>query len=81
MSISTIANLTRRHRKVAGLSQAELAELAGVGKTAIFDIEHQKPTIRFDVLMKVLAALNIDLEPTSPLLSNARFEKELNANR
>ena len=30
------------------LSQAELGRLAGVGKTAVFDLEHQKETIRFD---------------------------------
>jgi HTH-type transcriptional regulator / antitoxin HipB len=81
MNIDTIASMTRDHRKVAGLSQSELAELAGVGKTAVFDIEHQKETIRFDVLLKVLNALNISLEANSPLLSSAYLKKEMDAQR
>ena len=68
MNMRKIANLVKQHREVAGLSQAELALLAGVGKTSVFDIEHGKQTIRLEVLLKVLAALNIELEPTSPLL-------------
>jgi y4mF family transcriptional regulator len=56
-----------RHRKVASLSQLELAELAGVGKTVIFDLEHGKPGVRLDTLLKVLHALNIDIELRSPL--------------
>lgn len=56
-----------RHRKVAGLSQLELAELAGVGKTVIFDLEHGKPGVRLDILLKVLHALNIDIQLRSPL--------------
>ena len=72
MNMREIADLVKQHREVAGLSQAELALLAGVGKTSVFDIEHGKQTIRLEVLLKVLAALNIELKPTSPLLhSNA----------
>jgi HTH-type transcriptional regulator / antitoxin HipB len=68
MDMSQIADLVKHHREVAGLSQAELAQVAGVGKTSVFDIEHGKQTIRLEVLLKVLAALNIELKPTSPLL-------------
>jgi HTH-type transcriptional regulator / antitoxin HipB len=68
MNMREIADLVKQHREVAGLSQAELALLAGVGKTSVFDIEHGKQTIRLEVLLKVLAALNIELKPTSPLL-------------
>jgi HTH-type transcriptional regulator/antitoxin HipB len=38
--------LVRACRKKVGLSQAELARLAGVGKTVVFDIEKGKTTIR-----------------------------------
>lgn len=59
MSFNTIAQIIRFHRKKAGLSRNDLAMLADVGKTVIFDIEHGKETIQWQSLMKVLTALNI----------------------
>jgi transcriptional regulator with XRE-family HTH domain len=56
------------HRRVSGLSRAELARLAGVGKTVIFDLEHGKETVRYETLMKVLSALNITVQFHSPLM-------------
>ncbi len=56
------------HRKKSGLSRNQLADLAGVGKTVIFDIEKGKETIRFLTLQKVLKALNIKITFTSPLM-------------
>jgi len=69
MDISEIAHVVKHHRKVAKLSQAELGRLAGVGKTAVFDLEHKKETIRFDVVRKILEALNITVKLGSPLFS------------
>jgi HTH-type transcriptional regulator / antitoxin HipB len=69
MDISEIAHVVKHHRKVAKLSQAELGRLAGVGKTAVFDLEHKKETIRFDVVRKILEALNITVTLGSPLFS------------
>ncbi len=60
--------IIREHRRLSGLSQSELAKLAGVGKTVIFDIEHGKESVRFDTLKKVLAALNITFVVQSPIL-------------
>ena len=56
------------HRKKSGLSRNQLADVAGVGKTVIFDIEKGKETIRFSTLQKVLRALNIKITFTSPLM-------------
>ena len=56
------------HRKKSGLSRNQLADLAGVGKTAIYDMEKGKETIRFSTLQKVLKALNIKITFTSPLM-------------
>jgi HTH-type transcriptional regulator / antitoxin HipB len=67
MDLSEIAEAVRRHRKIAGLSQAQLGRLAGVGKTAVFDLEHKKETIRFDVVRKILEALNINVKLGSPV--------------
>ena len=62
-----LKSIVRHHRRLSGLSQAELAKLAGVGKTVIFDIEHGKESVQFDTLKKVLAALNIKLVLQSPV--------------
>jgi HTH-type transcriptional regulator / antitoxin HipB len=69
-----LKTIVRNHRRLSGLNQAELAKLAGVGKTVVFDIEHGKESIQLDTLKKVLAALNIKLILQSPILE--RREKE-----
>jgi len=56
------------HRKESGLTRNQLADLAGVGKTVIYDIEKGKETIQFSTLQKVLKALNIKIIFTSPLM-------------
>jgi len=65
------------HRKKSGLTRNQLADLAGVGKTVIYDIEKGKETIRFSTLQKVLKALNIKITFASPLMEvlNERFSK------
>ena len=63
-----LASVVKTHRKKSKLSQAELAELAGVGKTVVYDIEKGKQSIRFNTLLKVLKALNITINYSSPLL-------------
>ena len=55
----------KKHRKIAGLSQSELAMMAGVGKTLVFDLEHGKLSVRFDKLLAVLDVLNIKMELNS----------------
>ena len=59
--------LVKDPRKKVGLTQLELANLAGVGKTTVFDIEKNKETVRWNSLMAVLQVLNIKLEFKSPL--------------
>jgi y4mF family transcriptional regulator len=63
-----ISDIVLFHRKKSGLSRNQLADLAGVGKTVIYDIEKGKETIRFLTLQKVLKALNIKITFTSPLM-------------
>jgi y4mF family transcriptional regulator len=72
--IQNLAEITRYHRKRAGLSQYALAKLAGVGKTAVFDLEKGKETIQLDTVRKILNALNIRLGFESPLMKE--FEQE-----
>lgn len=73
MQSNEISKIIRSVRKQSGLSQLQLADLAGVGKTVIFDIEKGKPTIQLDSLLKVCAVLNITLKLETPftLISEA----------
>ncbi|MCX6326169.1 MAG: helix-turn-helix domain-containing protein [Bacteroidia bacterium] len=63
----TLAGIIRRHRKAARLSQLQLAEMAGIGKTVVFDIEKGKETIQLSTLRKMLKVLNIKVQLISPL--------------
>lgn len=56
-----VAKIIQQHRKAAKLTQHELADLAGVGKTVVFDIEHGKTSVQLDTLLKILNILNIKL--------------------
>ncbi len=73
-AVPPIPAIVRFHRVQAGLTQAGLARLAGVGKTVVFDIEKGKRTVRLQTLLRVLGALNIRLDWTSPL--RKAFEEE-----
>lgn len=65
-----LAEVIRLHRKAAKLSRIQLAELAGVGKTVVYDIEKGKESVQLDTLRKILKVLNITIVLTSPLLDN-----------
>ena len=63
-----LAGIIIYHRKKSGLTRVELAKLAGVGKTVVFDIEHAKETVRLKSLIKILTVLNISIEFHGPLM-------------
>lgn len=50
------------------MSRVQLAALAGVGKTAIYDLEHGKTTVQLETLGRILHALNIRIELAGPLM-------------
>jgi len=70
-----LGNVVREHRRLSGLSQSQLAKIAGVGKTVIFDIEHGKESVQFDTLKKVLGALNIKFILQSPVLERRQKQQ------
>lgn len=70
MTSNDIAKIVHYCRKQSGLSQQELAKLAGVGKTAIFDIEKGKETVQLNTLLKVLDVLNIQIKFETPFAQN-----------
>lgn len=71
-----LADIIRIHRKEAELSRIQLAELAGVGKTVIYDIEKGKESVRLDTLRKILKVLNIKVGLTSPLMENVKHTED-----
>ena len=66
MDPGQLAKTVRDHRKAARLSQLRLAELAGVGKTVVFDVEKGKETVKLSTLRKILKVLNIKAIFVSP---------------
>jgi HTH-type transcriptional regulator / antitoxin HipB len=73
--MKSLSEIVIAHRRLAGLSQAGLAKLAGVGKTVVFDLEHGKQSIRYDTLGKILSVLNITITFDSPLMERLRAGK------
>lgn len=61
-----IGKTVNYYRKESGLSQKALAQLAGVGKTVVFDIEKGKETVQINTLLKVLDVLNIQIKLETP---------------
>lgn len=58
---SRLAETLRRRRKVLGLTQQQLAELAGVSTRFIHELENAKPTVRLDRVMAVAQTLGLEL--------------------
>jgi y4mF family transcriptional regulator len=50
-----VGAFVRLRRKANKLTQQQLAELAGVGKRFVIELEAGKPTLRMDAVNKVLA--------------------------
>lgn len=76
--IQHIEDVIKYHRKRAGLSQKALADIAGVGKTVVFDLEKGKETVQLKSLINVFEALNINISLESPIMdkyNNEHHEK------
>ncbi len=66
--LGSIGSIAHFHRKQAGLSRNQLASLAGVGKTSIYDLEHGKMSMQWNTVLTILGALNISVNYDSPLM-------------
>lgn len=58
-----IAAFVKKHRKLAGLTQPELAEKAGVGLRFVRELEQGKETVRVDKVNQVLKLFGYALGP------------------
>ncbi|MDA0683392.1 MAG: helix-turn-helix domain-containing protein [Bacteroidetes bacterium] len=75
-TIAELGPLVRYHRKRAGLSRANLAEVSGVGQTVIYELEHGKETVQFDVIRKLFDVLNLQMQVDGPLVKAYQDETE-----
>ncbi len=57
-----IGEAVRAERKRQGLDQRTLALVSNVGERSIYRIENGEQTVRLDVLLRVLAALGLQLD-------------------
>ncbi len=60
--VDTLGGQVRARRRDLGLTQAEVADLAGVSAKFLRDVERGKPTIQLHTLTRVLGALGLRLE-------------------
>ena len=67
MNINELSGLVVKARKEQRLSQKDLADLAGVGATVIYKIEHGDPGVTLKSFVSVLTALGFTLRCHSPL--------------
>jgi HTH-type transcriptional regulator / antitoxin HipB len=60
-ALKTLAVSIRNERKSQGLSQTELANLAGVSLNFVSQLESAKSTVRMDKVLQVLSTLGMEL--------------------
>jgi HTH-type transcriptional regulator/antitoxin HipB len=72
----TLGKIIRHHRKKSGLSQAELAQIVGVGKTVVFDLEKGKETVQLSTLNKILNGLNIKVKLESDFMKALNLKSD-----
>ena len=60
---SPLISFVKERRKTLGLTQRELADLAGVGLRFIRDLEQGKESLRMDKVNQVLALFGKRMEP------------------
>lgn len=56
-----IGTLIRAYRKTHGFSQQSFADLSGVGRRFVSELENGKATLEFDKVARVAASAGIDL--------------------
>jgi transcriptional regulator with XRE-family HTH domain len=73
--IRNISGIVKSLRKSSGLTQKELANMAGVGKTLVFEIEHGGTKVSLANLLKILKVLNTKVTLTPPIPVKVDIDK------
>lgn len=59
--VSDLGSIVQASRKEQGLTQIDIAGLAGTGNRFVVDLEKGKPTIRMQLALDVLELLGLEL--------------------
>jgi y4mF family transcriptional regulator len=57
-----IATALQARRKSLGVTQAQLADLAGVSPKFVYDLEKGKPSVSLDRVLLVISALGLEFK-------------------
>ena len=60
-SSSALGRSLRGARRGKGLTQAQLAERAGIGQPTVSNVERNAGNVSLDTLLRILAALGLEL--------------------
>jgi y4mF family transcriptional regulator len=63
--VDDVGDAVRQRRKALGLTQAELAAVAGVGIRFVSELERGKPTAELSKALQVLSVLGLNLHVTA----------------
>lgn len=69
-----LAKFVKEKRKLAGLTQIELAEKAGVGLRFVRDLEQSKKTVRVDKVNQVLKLFGYEVGPVEIKIESLNVE-------
>ncbi|MFL2912256.1 MAG: helix-turn-helix domain-containing protein [Opitutales bacterium] len=76
MRSEQLGQLISFHRKKAGLTQVGLAELVGVSRSVIQDLEAGKGRTVWMHVETILNVLNVELQPVGPLVDKWKQSRE-----
>lgn len=54
--------LLRARRRKLGLSQSEIADVIGVNRRVLGELERGKPTVRLEIALEAARAVGLDIE-------------------
>jgi HTH-type transcriptional regulator / antitoxin HipB len=57
-----LTEIVRERRRELDLTQEQLADIIGVHRAFVSELERGKATVRFDLLLRLLQALGLDVE-------------------
>lgn len=60
-AVGELGRAIRRRRKTLGLTQAGVAQVAGVGNRFVSELERGKATAEFGKVLRVVSVLGLDL--------------------
>ena len=70
-----LGQIVRAVRKEAGVRLDDLAAIVGVSKQFTSDVEHGKPTVQLERVLRLLAELGIELSVAVPASIKPRLQQ------